>query len=243
MIDRRGVGAAVVAAGAEAGVATATVTGVGENAGVDVGNRAGAGGVMKVGALGDGDDVIGAGDAGMAPGVGWAGLAAAGVGDAGGGDAGGGDAGGGTTSRDGTALNGTGAGVAIGAAAEGAVAAGIGGGDGGAGGTDAAVGGDAGMAIAGLVPAGVYGRCGVGRDGRGAATAPSEAGVTEIGSEPPAIAMTPPHTEQRARTPVAGTFAGSTRKTDRQSGQETVIVPVPRNGVRCDHAARPRSWH
>jgi hypothetical protein len=237
LIDRRGVGAAVVAAGAEAGVATATVTGVGENAGVDVGNRAGAGGVMNVGALGD--DVTVAGGAGMAPGVGWAGLPAAGVGDAGGG----------TTAGAGTALNGTGAGVAIGAAlaaalaTDGAVDAGIGGGDGGAGATEAAVGGDAGMAMAGLVPAGVYGRCGVGRDGRGAATAPREAGVTEIGSEPPAMAMTPPHTEQRARTPVAGTFAGSTRKTDRQSGQETVIVPALRNGVRCDHAATPRSWH
>ena len=40
---------------------------------------------------------------------------------------------------------------------------------------------------------------------------------------PPDTTMIPPHTEQRARTPVAGTLAGSTRKTERQSGQETVI--------------------
>ncbi len=36
--------------------------------------------------------------------------------------------------------------------------------------------------------------------------------------------ITPPHTEQRARTPAAGTFAGSTRKTDRHSGQLTFIA-------------------
>jgi len=31
--------------------------------------------------------------------------------------------------------------------------------------------------------------------------------------------ITPPQTEQRARTPAGGTFAGSTRKIERQSGQ------------------------
>jgi hypothetical protein len=131
--------------------------------------------------------------------------------------------------------------VADGAAAD-AAGEGAGGGNTDAAADDAAgVGAD--MATAGLVPAGVYGRCGVGRDGRdpAAATAPNDAGVTEIGSEPPAMAITPPHTEQRARTPVAGTFAGSTRKTDRQSGQETVIAPALRSGARSDHAAVPRS--
>ena len=50
-MERRGVGIEAVAIGAgdDAGVATETVTGVGENAGVDVGNRAGAGGVMMTG--------------------------------------------------------------------------------------------------------------------------------------------------------------------------------------------------
>ncbi len=52
-------------------------------------------------------------------------------------------------------------------------------------------------------------------------------GVTNTGSVPPAIAITPPHTEHRARTPVAGTFAGSTRNTDRHSGHATVIRHVP----------------
>jgi hypothetical protein len=34
------------------------------------------------------------------------------------------------------------------------------------------------------------------------------------GDSAPAICITAPHTEQRARTPPVGTFAGSTRKTD-----------------------------
>jgi hypothetical protein len=42
--------------------------------------------------------------------------------------------------------------------------------------------------------------------------------------------MTPLHTEQRARTPEEGTFAGSTRKMERQSGQLTFIHPL-RSGV------------
>jgi hypothetical protein len=40
------------------------------------------------------------------------------------------------------------------------------------------------------------------------ATAPTS------GAEAPLTCMTAPHTEHRARTPPAGTFAGSTRKTD-----------------------------
>jgi hypothetical protein len=37
--------------------------------------------------------------------------------------------------------------------------------------------------------------------------------------------MTPPQTEQRARTPSGGTLDGSTRKTDLHSGQETFTSP------------------
>jgi hypothetical protein len=37
------------------------------------------------------------------------------------------------------------------------------------------------------------------------------------------IDITPLHTEHRARTPAGGTFAGSTRKIERQSGQLTFI--------------------
>jgi hypothetical protein len=51
-----------------------------------------------------------------------------------------------------------------------------------------------------------------------------DAGVTAIGSVPPAITITPPQTAHRARTPVAGTFAGSTRNTERQSEHDTVTV-------------------
>ncbi len=55
---------------------------------------------------------------------------------------------------------------------------------------------------------------------------PAETGVrsgVRCAPVPPATAIMPPHTEQRARTPVAGTFPGSTRNTERQSGQVTVI--------------------
>lgn len=52
---------------------------------------------------------------------------------------------------------------------------------------------------------------------------PADALVTMTGNVPPLIAITPPHTEQRARTPLAGTFDGSILKIDRQSGQATVI--------------------
>jgi hypothetical protein len=41
------------------------------------------------------------------------------------------------------------------------------------------------------------------------------------------IVMTPPQTEQRARTAAAGTLSGSTRKTDRHSGQTTFIPALP----------------
>jgi hypothetical protein len=38
------------------------------------------------------------------------------------------------------------------------------------------------------------------------------------------MAMTPPHTEQRARTPASGIFPGSTRNTDPHSGHATFIA-------------------
>src|SRR5207247_546664 len=41
------------------------------------------------------------------------------------------------------------------------------------------------------------------------------------------MAITPPHTEQRARTADPGTFAGSTRKTEWHSGQLTFIRWFP----------------
>jgi hypothetical protein len=58
--------------------------------------------------------------------------------------------------------------------------------------------------------------------------APSDMGVaagggansSSIGAPAPTM-MTPPHTEQRARTPPDGTFAGSTRNTELHSGHET----------------------
>ena len=64
-------------------------------------------------------------------------------------------------------------------------------------------------------------------------TTPAEALVTITGNVPPAMAITAPHTEQRARTPLAGTFAGSTRNTERQSGQATVIE---------SHSGWPSDW-
>lgn len=48
---------------------------------------------------------------------------------------------------------------------------------------------------------------------------------------PPPTAITPPQTEQRVRTPACGTRAGSTRKTERHSGQVTFMRPhVTRTG-------------
>lgn len=53
-------------------------------------------------------------------------------------------------------------------------------------------------------------------------TGPALANAGENSSSielPTPIVMTPPHTEHRARTPMADTLSGSTRKTDRHSGQ------------------------
>ena len=46
-------------------------------------------------------------------------------------------------------------------------------------------------------------------------------------SAPAAMVITPPHTEQRARTLADASFAGSTRNTERHSGQETFIGGLP----------------
>ena len=56
------------------------------------------------------------------------------------------------------------------------------------------------------------------------------------------IVITPPQTEQRARTALDGIFAGSTRKTERHSGQETFTTVSRANCLRragdAGHAAR-----
>jgi hypothetical protein len=70
-----------------------------------------------------------------------------------------------------------------------------------------------------------------GAAGRAAtAAAPAPFGAREKSlraSAPAAIVSTPPHTEQRARTLVPGIFPGSTRKTDRHSGQVTFMTSPP----------------
>jgi hypothetical protein len=48
--------------------------------------------------------------------------------------------------------------------------------------------------------------------------------------------ITPPQTEQRARTPPSGTFAGSTLKIDRQSGHVTFTAPPPWTPHRPDQS-------
>jgi len=47
---------------------------------------------------------------------------------------------------------------------------------------------------------------------------------SSIEPAPPTV-TTPPQTEQRARTPTRGTLSGSTRKTERHSGQDTFTRP------------------
>ena len=54
---------------------------------------------------------------------------------------------------------------------------------------------------------------------------------SSFATAPPLTAITPPQTEQRVRTPACGTRAGSTRKTERHSGQVTFMRPhVTRTG-------------
>src|SRR6185312_9896697 len=89
---------------------------------------------------------------------------------------------------------------------------------------------------------------GRGDSGEGAAPAPARAatppcaaagcGEAKSSSMRPRspMAITPPHTEHRARTPASGIFAGSTRKIDPHSGQTTFIAPF--SSPRCALAAR-----
>jgi len=73
--------------------------------------------------------------------------------------------------------------------------------------------GESGAAIDGRWRAGVCAGCGAGADA-----------VKSSSMRPRSpIAITPPHTEQRARTPASGILAGSTRKTELHSGQVTFM--------------------
>jgi hypothetical protein len=105
----------------------------------------------------------------------------------------------------------------------------------GRGGTGGTNGGVAGRTTGRAAAGGVSVRGGVG-DALGAtgvmgatgadATAGCGVGANSSSIELPApIVMTPPQTEQRARRPNAGIFVGSTRNTDRHSGQETFTSP------------------
>jgi hypothetical protein len=83
---------------------------------------------------------------------------------------------------------------------------------------------------------------GAGADDAGAV---SERPIGENSSSielPTPTVMTPPHTEQRARMPAAGTLAGSTRNTDLHSGQETFTSPPSQSPIHDSHrqlSARP----
>ena len=59
----------------------------------------------------------------------------------------------------------------------------------------------------------------------GRAPVPAEEAKSSSIEAPSEIVMTPPQTEQRARIAVEGTLLGSTRKTDRHSGQDTFTCP------------------
>ncbi len=87
---------------------------------------------------------------------------------------------------------------------------------------------------------GAIGRDGLSRVTEGAAVAAPAPTSTDSGS---LTGITPPQTEQRARTPPSGTFAGSTRKTDRQSGHVTFNSPPPRlrHSICVPGAVRPRA--
>jgi len=88
----------------------------------------------------------------------------------------------------------------------------------------------AGIEAAGIEAAGVARaatpRAGVARETpplKAGTAAAALAGVMDTGRVPPLMAITPPQTEHRARTPVDGTLAGSTRNTERHSGQLTFM--------------------
>ena len=63
-----------------------------------------------------------------------------------------------------------------------------------------------------------------GYDGAAAGAATAAGYPPRAGAACSPIAITPPHTEQRARTPPSGIFAGSTRKTDPHSWQIAFIA-------------------
>src|SRR5688500_20370698 len=73
------------------------------------------------------------------------------------------------------------------------------------------------------------GRCGAGFSVAGVTRGELPDGVPVLVG--PGIEMIPLQTEHRAFTPVGGTFAGSTRKTERQSGPRRsipeLLPPVP----------------
>lgn len=81
---------------------------------------------------------------------------------------------------------------------------------------DAAAGVAVGQASAGPAPAVAPGAAA----GTAATGVDGAANSSSIGAAAPTM-MTPPQTEQRARTPADGTFSGSTRKTELHSGHET----------------------
>ena len=59
--------------------------------------------------------------------------------------------------------------------------------------------------------------------GAPAPMAANPAGTIGVAAAASPIAITPPHTEQRARTPPSGILAGSTRKIEPHSGQIAFI--------------------
>ncbi len=89
----------------------------------------------------------------------------------------------------------------------------------------ATLGADAAIAGAGVCTAGRGSTAGA--EGAPYAAAPLAAPANSAReSAAPAMVITPPQIEQRARTLVPGTFAGSTRNTERHSGQVT-FMPCP----------------
>jgi hypothetical protein len=89
--------------------------------------------------------------------------------------------------------------------------------------------------------------CGVGRGGVGDGSfdcgdgrwLPAGGVFCPVGA---GIEITPPQTEQRARTPAGGTFAGSTLKIERQSGQLTFIHSLRSFSARVSQEA-PAELH
>jgi len=178
---------------------------------------------------------VGRGGAGGATAGGAAtGAAAGGAAD---GAAAGGRAGGGTTGCGGAGGAAT-VGVADGAGGV-AIAGGgacTGAGGGGAGGSAAL-----GAAGAGATGGGAGGVC-TGCAGRAAmiGALPLVDANSSAAPEGGEIVITPPQTEQRARTVVEGTRAGSTRKTERHSGQATFTRGLPREPLSASRRSGSR---